>query len=1208
MDYCLPCFGKSNAKVSGEREPLLPKHVLPTTTTTEPTATPSLARGTPSDVERPIVDKVVDVLVALNAGKLPTQDQISHILQALLKSELLREDKGKIIAGNGPTSKQGRKVLGDVKGLVQAALRFGLEKNADNKLQELYFQITSMEAPVEINANLPAAGQTALDATKSGANDLEREMPTKDQLAFDAATFFSAVRTIAQICITSPIFRLILNDLFAIVRDIIAHAAGDVGRAALQVQHAAQGVEEKARSGDDIIGQDADGKLKLDSEVKEKGKEVTSNLKSAAGDLKKEWDGVSNDVADKTKEKILERDQASRSAMRSILILVRKYAEKVSVTSEVISATLVEVATETKDALKEQEPPTYPPQPYAQPQTTKPILDVTSENLLRDFKEMSQRLARGHSLDGLLSAFGRVVRDLNDVPAIIADETHKSAGNKGSSSSSTPEPKSPSPQPLGVPPAFPGKSKKNKKARKKQRALQQASPTVSPAISPSQSQDEILATPVEEEHRAVANPFRVYLGRVGAYLDQALDEPGWAMSGDGAKALESLFDDGVELVNVVGESVIDVAEDVATETDCSKSDTSKAKLSSEDQAKRRFKTDIKALSDEVEAYVSALENDKTTMGLVRAFEAFAGDFSGLVFQGAKQSRPSLMQSIAGMHGWTAWIGWAIPRLLRILPTGAVPIPSIEAKTDTMEGALQALFVQGIAKGSLDREPVGASLVPDEVVLKRWTEVKIDMAEDDESSPGTTLHPGVQTTSRLKLHMDGVRARVEEMGYYFKYKGGVVGYEDEGVISVDVGMGAPHAGIGVDIEVEMDSNNMSAAYFDASESASTKSLYATSSPTSPNTAPHDGSSRPDIPEIIIDNVDDITAEEPANIDVQTAVAPVGAAVGRQRDAMRDRGVYRPTEPLFRVVDVSVAIRGLRFRIDQSRHWILNKLFLQPLAGPVVARLVKQAVEEKVRQGLDVLALGLGEVVKDAKLRGEARRGDRLRERIAQGEGIVSRDSVMAGMGLSRREMEEEIMEEDGVAELLGDWWSAVLHTGPTVLGRVAAVGTDEQDGTEHVETRTSTEATAKGLTFTSTTSTTTMTTEEPHGVPAMVYHPATNSMERVDMTMNNIDSAYVPPQTEHEEEETVQVAIGAGSQLFPGKAGPYDGGASEDRSEEGPGLVQGIKDIAHKAVDTAVQGTREGVDAVQRAEERWDDQSKKEQRTKTKTWKSKAFDF
>lgn len=80
-------------------------------------------------VERGTVDKIVDILAAFSAGKLPSQAQLSRFLQNLLKSELLKEDGSKMVFSTGPMSKEGRKVLEDVRNLVQAILQFGLEKN-----------------------------------------------------------------------------------------------------------------------------------------------------------------------------------------------------------------------------------------------------------------------------------------------------------------------------------------------------------------------------------------------------------------------------------------------------------------------------------------------------------------------------------------------------------------------------------------------------------------------------------------------------------------------------------------------------------------------------------------------------------------------------------------------------------------------------------------------------------------------------------------------------------------------------------------------------------------------------------------------------------------------------------------------------------------------------------------------------------------------
>lgn len=121
MDYCLPCFGKSKGS-DGEREPLLPKPA------SRDAPLPHQVAEFESSA-RPTVDKIVDVLAAFNAGKLPTQDQIARFLQYLLNSELLKEDD-KALHGRSPLTKQSRKVVRDANGLMQALLQFGLEKNS----------------------------------------------------------------------------------------------------------------------------------------------------------------------------------------------------------------------------------------------------------------------------------------------------------------------------------------------------------------------------------------------------------------------------------------------------------------------------------------------------------------------------------------------------------------------------------------------------------------------------------------------------------------------------------------------------------------------------------------------------------------------------------------------------------------------------------------------------------------------------------------------------------------------------------------------------------------------------------------------------------------------------------------------------------------------------------------------------------------------
>lgn len=71
------------------------------------------------------LQKVVDVLAALKAKKLPSQNQLNAILQVLLRSDVLN------VHGYRPTSDDARKVVLDVRECVQALLQIGLEKNGE---------------------------------------------------------------------------------------------------------------------------------------------------------------------------------------------------------------------------------------------------------------------------------------------------------------------------------------------------------------------------------------------------------------------------------------------------------------------------------------------------------------------------------------------------------------------------------------------------------------------------------------------------------------------------------------------------------------------------------------------------------------------------------------------------------------------------------------------------------------------------------------------------------------------------------------------------------------------------------------------------------------------------------------------------------------------------------------------------------------------
>ena len=761
-----------------------------------------------------------------------------------------------------------------------------------------------------------------------------------------------------------------------------------------------------------------------------------------------------------------QKDVASRAAMRAILVLAQKYADKLASGVDVAASTINDVAEQASESISNKiysSSSQYPPNPYP-PKFIN--LDSHSVTLLQNMKEMLERLGKNHALDGLLAALKKVVCHLNAAPVVLVDQINKGVEGKT---------------------GFTGVNRAN-----------------------------------------LGSPLRVYFARIGAYLDKGLDDPGWVMSKKGAEILEGLFDDGVELMGIVGDSVVEVGKDVISP------EVDQTPRMDED-IRVQFRKDFKDFMEEAEAYASAVENDKTTMQIFRALDTLGDDLSGLLQKGR--------YGFDGLGGWTHWIGWAIPKFMRILPRGAIPIPSVEIKTKNLEGGLYAPFVQGLAGGRGEEEgSFRTKLIPDEVVVKEWTEVRIDMAERERPPlAGPAPKPSVQTTSRVHIHMDGVRAKVEGMSYYFRYLGGLFDYEDEGLLSVDVGMNSLHSGLGADIEVEIENSNVE---FDSG----------------------------DISGIMIEH--EVPIEHSGNRDIQEAVANNGSGVMRLEREMITN-VDSPPEPLFHVVDVKVVLSGLKFKIGKSRHWILNKL-LQPLAGPVIARVVRQALEDKIRFGLRDLALSFGAVAKDAKQKGEIRRA-KERSRLVQ-------EDPASGKGL----LEEDVVE--GPREFITDWWSAVLQKGPMALGYDIQNGDKDGDGQGKVveETNTRTEATMKGIIHSSTTK----TTEQPKGTPVMVYKKASRSMEIVNHDIEGRDSSS------HSEEETV-VAIGGGAQLFPGKGG--------DDHEDQQSLLEGVRESAKKAVNEVVEGLDEAGEAIERLEDRWGERKQAEERS-SETWKSDAFEF
>lgn len=481
----------------------------------------------------------------------------------------------------------------------------------------------------------------------------------------------------------------------------------------------------------------------------------------------------------------------------------------------------------------------YPPQPYgtSTPKLLIPGIEIDSPHLqyvLEDAKEMIERIAQGHKIDDMMETLGDVIRHTITTPEDLRRSVEGLTREKlqydvESSSVKT--------------------AKHTEHTKNWMNDFGEAS-----------------GSSDGEEKREQGNLLAVYFSSVGRYLDKALDEPGWATSKRGRKALETLYDATQDLLHIAGDIIAD-AEDIvkdgfeqADDLDRAKEEMGKALESDESeekidkgkgvqgwhvgdrgnvaagerakgdvqQATNRWVQDIAKLLKQVGDYVDAMERDRTTMKLVHALEALREDMVDIFDVGKQQmgkaagKMKTRMHQRAGATGrlgfYTQWLGWALPRLLRLLPLGAIPVPRVEFRTDDMEGAVDALWIRGAAlksdmiggrygavsghggpapgaswqgeaaaRGSkaqtYDEGGIGGKLVPDEVLVRQWTEVRVTLAEghgaaaigadDAQSKLGLTRRakkhtaPGIESTSRLRVCMDGIKACVRGMGYYFR---------------------------------------------------------------------------------------------------------------------------------------------------------------------------------------------------------------------------------------------------------------------------------------------------------------------------------------------------------------------------------------------------------------------------------------------------------
>ncbi|KAK0447646.1 hypothetical protein EV421DRAFT_1901016 [Armillaria borealis] len=230
---------------------------------------------------------------------------------------------------------------------------------------------------------------------------------------------------------------------------------------------------------------------------------------------------------------------------------------------------------------------------------------------------------------------------------------------------------------------------------------------------------------------------------------------------------------------------------------------------------------------EDQTFISALSKDHTTIRLLRAFTALSTDIHDYLtsVRAPTTTRGSLYLPEAMWNDIAAVAMNTFLSLTRNIfrPNGAViiPIPRVEYGDTKLDVAVDGRLMRVSLVDDARNEGRSAGvygdpesdtpnwLTPSSIIVKRWSELRLDFAAATVPENGTAI----TSSNKVNIHIDGVfsgaRHKVvslDDLGYFFRFKS-LMGYEDEGVLGLDIGFGGLGGGT-IDIILELDTQTAS----------------------------------------------------------------------------------------------------------------------------------------------------------------------------------------------------------------------------------------------------------------------------------------------------------------------------------------------------------------------------------------------------------------
>ncbi|KAK0206169.1 hypothetical protein DFS33DRAFT_1499100 [Desarmillaria ectypa] len=261
------------------------------------------------------MDRLTSVLAALNAGKLPSQDQLNAFNDWIKANALAQMEPGHL-------SSQGRVMMRYVGSVLDAYKTLGSNKNSDDLLQEAIWHLSEGE----ISTSTPS------------------DIVDTDEAAQDVEKFRKALRKLLQIAWSSISSEglFVFRDFASFTRSSLADAAEMVEDQAARAKDSLREVEHEVQEGKrDALGRDKERMEEEEKDVKVQFEHTMDSLKDTGATVigaGQEAKDKAEELADRTGDRLkdafrraceqAQNDEEYRSAVNTFLDTVEKWLSK----------------------------------------------------------------------------------------------------------------------------------------------------------------------------------------------------------------------------------------------------------------------------------------------------------------------------------------------------------------------------------------------------------------------------------------------------------------------------------------------------------------------------------------------------------------------------------------------------------------------------------------------------------------------------------------------------------------------------------------------------------------------------------------------------------------------------------------------------------------------------------------------------------------